>query len=56
VTPDPFKDVSVLSRTGAELYLFDTDADVFVIQEKEVHVDLASNGEYDSESRCHSCD
>lgn len=47
---DPFKDVPVLSRTRGELYLFDTETDVFVIQEKEVDVDMASNGEYDSES------
>jgi hypothetical protein len=45
---DPFKDVPVLFRTSAELYLFDTEADVFVIQEKEVTVDMASNAEYDS--------
>ena len=48
-TEDPFKDVPVLSRTKAELYLFDTETDVFVIQEKEVDVDMASNGDYDSE-------
>lgn len=47
---DPFKDVPVLSRTTAELYLFDTETDVFVIQEKEVAVDMASNGDFDSES------
>lgn len=46
---DPFKDVPVLSRTKGELYLFDTETDVFVIQEKDVDVDMASNGEYDSE-------
>jgi hypothetical protein len=45
---DPFKDVPVLSRTQAELYLFDTETDVFVIQEKEVDVDMASNGDYES--------
>lgn len=50
-TEDPFKDVPVLSRTKAELYLFDTETDVFVIQEKEVDVDMASNGDYDSEFR-----
>lgn len=49
-TRDPFQDVPVLSRTKAELYLFDTETDVFVIQEKDVDVDMASNGEYDSES------
>lgn len=49
VTSDPFKDVPILSRTTAELYLFDTETDVFVIQEKEVNVDMASNDEYDSE-------
>jgi hypothetical protein len=46
---DPFKDVPVLSRTMAELYLFDTETDVFVIQEKEVSVDMASNGDFESE-------
>jgi hypothetical protein len=49
-TEDPFKDVPVLSRTTAELYLFDTETDVFVIQEKEVDVDMASNGDFDSMS------
>lgn len=44
---DPFKDIPILNRTAAELYLFDTDTDVFVLQEKTVSVDLASNGEYD---------
>ena len=48
MTSDPFKDVPVLSQTHAELYLFDTDADVFVIQEKDVDVDIALNAEYDS--------
>lgn len=52
---DPFKDVPVLSRTKAELYLFDTETDVFVIQEKEVDVDMASNGDYDSELRSSIC-
>jgi hypothetical protein len=47
---DPFKDVAVLSRTTAELYLFDTETDVFVIQEKEVDVDMASNGDFESTS------
>jgi hypothetical protein len=45
---DPFGSVPVLSRTSAELYLFDIDADMFVIQEKDVQVDIASNEEYDS--------
>jgi len=45
---DPFQDVPVLSRTTAELYLFDTETDVFVIQEKEVDVDMASNGDFES--------
>lgn len=48
VTEDPFKDVPVLSRTAAELYLFDTETDVFVIQEKAVDVDMASNGDFES--------
>jgi hypothetical protein len=46
---DPFKNVPVLFQSSAELYLFDTEADVFVIQEKKVTVDMASNAEYDSE-------
>ncbi|WVR00053.1 hypothetical protein IAU59_007195 [Kwoniella sp. CBS 9459] len=48
VQEDPFKDVPVLHRATAELYLFDTDTDVFVIQEKEVDADLASNGDYET--------
>ncbi|WWD02638.1 hypothetical protein V865_000678 [Kwoniella europaea PYCC6329] len=48
VAEDPFKDVPILHRAQAELYLFDIDTDVFVIQEKEVHADLASNGDYDT--------
>jgi hypothetical protein len=47
-TEDPFKDVPVLSRSTAELYLFDTETDVFVIQEKEVDIDMASNGDFES--------
>jgi len=46
---DPFKDVPVLSRTSAELYLFDTETDMFVIQEKDVQVDVAENGSFESE-------
>lgn len=46
---DPFEGIPILHRANAELYLFDLDADVFVIQEKDVSVDMASNGEYDSE-------
>jgi len=49
VVEDPFKDVPVLSRTTAELYLFDTETDMFVIQEKEVQVDIAENGTFESE-------
>ncbi|WWD19113.1 hypothetical protein CI109_103571 [Kwoniella shandongensis] len=48
VSEDPFKDVPVLHRAVAELYLFDTETDVFVIQEKEVDADMASNGEFDT--------
>lgn len=40
----------VLSKTQAELYLFDTDTDIFVIQEKEVEVDIALNGEFECRS------
>lgn len=47
---DPFKDVPVLLRSPAELYLFDTASDMFVLQEKDVQVDLAANAQYDSES------
>lgn len=50
INEDPFKDVPVLSTTPAELYLFDTETDTFVIQEKEVNVQLASNGEFDGEA------
>jgi len=42
--------VPVLSKTQAELYLFDTDTDIFVIQEKEVEVDIALNGEFECRS------
>lgn len=45
---DPFKDVPVLSRSSAELYLFDTETDVFVIQEKDVQIDIASGSEFES--------
>jgi hypothetical protein len=45
---DPFKDVPVFSTTSAELYFFDTTSDMFIIQEKDIEVDIASNGEYDS--------
>lgn len=48
VTSDPFENVPTLSRTHAELYFFDTDTEVFVIQEKEVDVDIAANGDYDA--------
>ncbi|KAK8854741.1 hypothetical protein IAR55_003480 [Kwoniella newhampshirensis] len=48
VNEDPFKDVPVLHRAIAELYLFDTDTDVFVIQEKEVDADMAANGGFDT--------
>jgi hypothetical protein len=41
----------VLSRVTAELYLFDTQTDMFVIQEKDVQVDIASNGDFESASR-----
>ena len=46
---DPFKDVPILSKTPAELYLFDTESDMFTIQEKEVQVEIASNGDFESE-------
>lgn len=47
LAPDPFQDVPVLSKTPAELYLFDTETDVFVAQEKEVQVDIAANTEFE---------
>jgi hypothetical protein len=47
---DPFKGVPILHRAPAEIYLFDTQADVFVIQEREVWIELASNGDFDSGS------
>lgn len=50
---DPFQDVPILSTSDAELYLFDTDADVFVIQAKTVKVQMASNGPYDSQFTLH---
>ena len=49
VAEDPFKDVPILSKTPAELYLFDTESDMFTIQEKEVQVEVASNGDFESE-------
>ena len=49
---DPFADVPILHRATAELYLFDTEADIFVIQEKDVAAEMASNGDYDSEPAC----
>lgn len=39
----------ILHRAKGELYLFDTETDVFVIQEKDVDVDMASNAPYDCE-------
>ncbi|WVQ82121.1 hypothetical protein IAT38_004249 [Cryptococcus sp. DSM 104549] len=45
---DTFKDVPVLHSAIAELYLFDTSTDLFVIQEKDVSADLAVNGEFDT--------
>ena len=50
-TNDPFKDVPVLSTTKAQLYLFDTESDMFVSQEKEVTVETALNAPYESRSR-----
>lgn len=51
VTEGLFQDVPVLSSSLAELYLFDTDTDVFVIQEKTAQVEIALNSEFDSTSR-----
>ncbi|RXK41108.1 cytoplasmic protein [Tremella mesenterica] len=45
---DPFKDVPVLTKTPAELYLFDTEADLFVVQENTVDVEIAANAEFDT--------
>lgn len=53
---DPFKDVPILHRAKGELYLFETERDVFVIQEKDVDVDMASNAPYDSRYRQRNCD
>lgn len=49
-TEDPFKDVPILHRAKGELYLFETESDVFVIQEKDVDVDMAANAPFDCAS------
>ncbi|ODN78680.1 hypothetical protein L202_04263 [Cryptococcus amylolentus CBS 6039] len=48
VQDDPFQGVPILHSAQAELYLFDTEADVFVIQEAHVSADMAENNEYDT--------
>lgn len=44
---DPFKGVPILHREQGELYLFDVDVETFVLQEKEVTVDIAQGGDFD---------
>lgn len=45
---DPFEGVEIKHRTKAELYLFDTETDMFVAQgEEEVTMDIAVNAEFD---------
>ncbi|KAJ9108936.1 hypothetical protein QFC21_000258 [Naganishia friedmannii] len=44
---DPFKGVPILHRENGELYLFDVDVETFVLQEKEVTVDIAQGGDFD---------
>nr|ODO02222.1 cytoplasmic protein [Cryptococcus depauperatus CBS 7855] len=48
IQEDPFKDVPVLHQAPAELYIFDTETDLFVIQESNVHADLAENGPFET--------
>ncbi|ORX38466.1 cytoplasm protein, partial [Kockovaella imperatae] len=48
VNEDTFKDVPVLATTSAELYMFDTVSDMFVIQEKEVVIEIALNGPFET--------
>lgn len=45
---DPFQDVPILHRASADLYVFDTETELFVIQESNVSADLAENAEFDS--------
>lgn len=44
---DPFEGVPILHREQGELYLFDVDVETFVLQEKEVTVDIAQGGDFD---------
>lgn len=46
--PDPFQNVPILHRASADLYVFDTETELFVIQESNVSADLAENAEFDS--------
>jgi hypothetical protein len=47
---DPFEGVEIKHRTKAELYLFDTETDMFVAQgDEEVTMDIAVNAEFDCE-------
>jgi predicted nucleic acid-binding Zn-ribbon protein len=43
---DPFEGVPILHREQGELYLFDVDVETFVLQEKQVTVDIAQGGDF----------
>lgn len=45
---DPFQDVPILHRASADLYVFDTETELFVIQGSNVSADLAENAEFDT--------
>ncbi|KIR58981.1 cytoplasmic protein [Cryptococcus bacillisporus CA1873] len=45
---DPFQNVPILHRASADLYVFDTETELFVIQESNVSADLAENTEFDT--------
>ncbi|KAL0249924.1 hypothetical protein I308_103227 [Cryptococcus tetragattii IND107] len=45
---DPFQNVPILHRASADLYVFDTETELFVIQESNVSADLAENAEFDT--------
>ncbi|KAE8542527.1 hypothetical protein D1P53_001307 [Cryptococcus gattii VGV] len=45
---DLFQNVPILHRASADLYVFDTETELFVIQESNVSADLAENAEFDT--------
>lgn len=47
VEEDPFKDVPILHTDKGNLYLFDVEAETFVLQEEAVTVDIAEGGPFD---------